>query len=71
MYRIIYKETLNKTTRFKCYKIRIMYFIVPYPYLFLFEYFQGRKSARYGRQMSQDLKEFFRSVRLGDVSAIR
>ncbi|XP_063398994.1 uncharacterized protein LOC134683614 [Mytilus trossulus] len=32
---------------------------------------QGRKSARYGRQMSQDLKEFFRSVRLGDVSAIR
>ncbi|XP_052066356.1 uncharacterized protein LOC127706000 [Mytilus californianus] len=32
---------------------------------------QDKQSARYGRQMSQDLKDFFRSVRLGDVSAIR
>lgn len=71
MYRTIFKKTLNKTTRFKCYKIRIMYFIVPYPYLFVFEYFQGKQSARYGRQNSRDLKDFFRSVRLGDVSAIR
>ncbi|XP_071181799.1 uncharacterized protein [Mytilus edulis] len=32
---------------------------------------QGKQSARYGRQNSRDLKDFFRSVRLGDVSAIR
>ncbi|CAC5400593.1 ABTB1 [Mytilus coruscus] len=30
-----------------------------------------KQSARYGRQMSRDLKDFFRSVRLGDVSSIR
>ncbi|CAG2229974.1 ABTB1 [Mytilus edulis] len=30
-----------------------------------------KQSARYGREKSQDLKDFFRSVRLGDVKSIR